>query len=146
MAVTCTIFNVFKQKQFDGNAIDLDNDTIKVALFKSDYTPNVAHDFFDDVVGGGTECSGTGYTQGGATVANAAFSGTTIKLFDADDTSWTGATITDARYGIIYKDTGTDATSPLMGYIDFGENKSVTAGTFTIQWHATDKILKITSS
>ena len=146
MAVTCVVYNKFKLKQFDGNAIDLDNDTIKVALFKSDYTPDAAHDFFDDVVNGGTECSGAGYTQGGATLANPAFSGTTIVLFDADDTVWNGATIADARYGIVYKDTGTDATSPLIGYIDFGENKSVTGGTFTIQWHATDKILKITSS
>lgn len=146
MAVTCVVFNQFKLKQFNGNAIDLDTDTIKVALFKSDYTPDVTDEFFSEIIAAGTECSGTGYTQGGATVANAAFSGTTTVLFDADDTTWTTATITDARYGIVYKDTGTDATSPLIGYIDFGENKSVTAGTFTIQWHATDKILKITSS
>ena len=146
MAVTVVVFNNFKLKQFNGNAIDLDTDTIKVALFKSDYTPDVAHDFFDDIVGGGTECSGTNYTQGGVALANPAFSGTTTVLFDADDTEWTGATITDARYGIVYKDTGNDATSPLVGYIDFGENKSVSGGTFKIQWHATDKILKITSS
>ena len=146
MAVTIVVFNEFKLKQFNGNAIDLDTDTIKVALFKSDYTPDVTDEFFSEIVAGGTECSGTNYTQGGVALASPAFSGTTTVLFDATDTSWTTATITDARYGIIYKDTGNDATSPLIGYIDFGENKSVTAGTFTIQWSATDKVLKITSS
>jgi len=144
MAVTFPLYNNFKLKQFNGNAIDLDTDTIKVALFEDDYDEDLTAEFFDDVAG--TECSGTGYTAGGKEIENPAFSGTTTVLFDADDVEWTEATITDARLGIIYKDTEDPETSPLIGYIDFDADKSITAGTFKIQWNATDKILKITSN
>jgi len=145
MAVTRTLFNVFKQKQFNGNAVDLDTDTIKVALFTDAVAPTITWDFYDDVSGAMTECSGTGYTAGGATIADITPTGTTTITFDATDIAWTSATITDARYAVIYKSTGTASTSKLMGWIDFGENKSVTAGTFTIQWHASG-VWVITSS
>jgi hypothetical protein len=40
------------------------------------------------------------------------------------------------RYGVIYSDTGTTSTSPLIGYIDFGEDVSVTDDTLTINFDA----------
>ena len=131
------IYNTFKKLIMDGG-IDLDTsgDTIKVALCTSTYTPNIdTHDYFDDIT---NEVVGTGYTAGGATLANQATTVDTTDdegVFDADDVAWTTSTLT-ARYAIIYKSTGTSSTSPLIGYIDFSSDKSSVTGTFTIQWNA----------
>lgn len=118
-------------------------DTIKVALVTSSYTPDQdSHDFFDDVT---NEVSGTGYSAGGATLANKAVTQDNTDnegVFDADDASWASSTIT-ARGAVIYKSTGTAATSPLICYIDFTTNYSSTAGTFTITW-AAEGIINIT--
>lgn len=129
------IFNSFKKKIMDGS-IDLDTDTIKVALVTSSYTPDQdAHDFFDDVT---NEVVGTGYTAGGASLANKAVTADNTDnegVFDADDTTWASSTIT-ARAAVLYKSTGTASTSPLICYIDFGSDKSSSAGNFTIAWDA----------
>lgn len=129
------IYNSFKKKIMDGS-IDLDTDTIKVALVTSSYTPDQdAHDFFDDIT---NEVSGTGYTAGGVSLANKAVTADNTDnegVFDADDASWTTSTIT-ARGAVIYKSTGTASTSPLICYIDFGADKSSSAGTFQITWNS----------
>jgi hypothetical protein len=116
---------------------DLNSDTLKVMLCTSSYTPDQdAHDYKDDVT---NEVSGTGYTAGGATLANVAVTytaGTNVIKFDADDTVWSAATIT-ARYAVVYDSTpATDGTRPLLLYIDFGGNVTSTAGDFTIAWNA----------
>lgn len=129
------IFNNFKKLIMNGS-IDLDTDTIKVALVTSSYTPDQdTHDFFDDVT---NEVVGTGYTAGGAALANKTVTADNTDnegVFDADDVSWTTSTIT-ARAAVLYKSTGTASTSALICYIDFGANKISTAGTFTIAWNA----------
>lgn len=129
------IYNNFKKLIMNGG-IDLDTDTIKVALVTSSYTPDQdVHDFFNDVT---NEVSGTGYTAGGASLANKTVTADNTDnegVFDADDVSWTTATIT-ARAAIVYKSTGTASTSPIICYIDFGADKVSTAGTFTISWNA----------
>lgn len=129
------IFNSFKKKIMDGS-IDLDTDTIKVALVTSSYTPDQdVHDFFDDVT---NEVVGTGYSAGGASLASKVCSADNTDnegVFDADDVSWTTSTIT-ARAAVLYKSTGTASTSALIAYIDFGSDKVSTAGTFTIAWNA----------
>jgi len=114
-------------------ALDLDSDTLKVMLVTSSYTPDFgAHDFKGDVT---NEVSGTNYTAGGATLGSVTLTqtGGTIK-FDAADTSWSSATITDARGAVIYDDSLTD--DPLIAYIDFGANYSSSNGTFTIAFNA----------
>ena len=114
-------------------ALDLDSDTIKIMLVTSSYTPDFgAHDFKADV---SNEISGTNYTAGGNTLSSLALTqtGGTIK-FDAADTSWSSATITDARGAVIYDDTLTD--DPLIAYIDFGADFSSSNGTFTIAFNA----------
>jgi hypothetical protein len=114
-------------------ALDLDSDTIKIMLVTSSYTPDFgAHDFKADV---SNEVSGTNYTAGGNTLSSLALTqtGGTIK-FDAADTSWSSATITDARGAVIYDDSLTD--DPLIAYIDFGANYSSSNGTFTIAFNA----------
>ena len=59
----------------------------------------------------------------------------TLQL-DAADVVWSSSTIT-ARYVVLYKDTGTSATSQLIAYFDLGADVSSTAGAFTITWDAT---------
>lgn len=129
------IYNSFKMKIMDGS-IDLDTDTIKVALVTSAYTPNQdTHDFFDDVT---NEVSGTGYTAGGASLASKAVTTDTTDnegVFDAADVVWSTATVT-ARGAVIYKSTGTASTSALICYLDFGSDQSSSAADFTIAWNA----------
>ena len=116
--------------------IDLDTDTIKVALVTSAYTPNQdTHDFFDDVTG---EVTGTGYTAGGETIANDDVTVDTTDnegVYDGDDVTWTSSTIT-ARGAVVYKSTGTSSTSALICYLDFTTDQSSSAGDFTLQWNA----------
>ena len=133
------IYNSFKGKIMDGS-IDLDTDTIKVVLVTSSYTPNIdTHTQYSHIT---NQVTGTGYTAGGATLANKSVAVDTTNdraKFDADDTTWTSASIT-ARGAIIYKyidDGGSpDDTSPLICYKDFGADITSTNGDFTIQWSA----------
>ena len=129
------VYNSAKQKLMDGS-IDLDNDTIKVCLVTSSYTPDEdSHEDYADIT---NEVSGTGYTAGGTTIANCAVTKDTtndLGKFDGDDVSWTNSTIT-ARGGIVYKDSGVDSTSWLIRYIDFGSDRTSTSGTFSIIWSA----------
>lgn len=125
--------------------IDLDSDTIKLALLTSSYTPNQdTHDYFDDVVG--NEVTGTGYTAGGATLSTKSVtydSASNTLIFDADDVTWSSSTIT-ARYAVLYDATpGTNATRPLIGYVDFTSDQSSTSGNFTVTWDATG-IVRVT--
>lgn len=128
------IYNSFKRDIMNGG-IDLDTDTIKVALVTSTYTPNIdTHDNFDDIT---NEVTGTGYTAGGATLSVTVSADTTDDegVFDATDVTWSSSTIT-ARGAVIYKSTGTASTSKLICYIDFGEDKVSSAGNFVITWAA----------
>ena len=126
--------------------IDWDTDTIKVALLTNAYTPDQdAHNYFDDV--STYEVSGaTGYTSGGITLANKTNtynSGTNVIVLDADDVTWSTSTIT-ARYAVVYDASpATNATRPLIGYVDFGSDQSSSNGNFTITWDATG-IVRIT--
>lgn len=116
--------------------IDLDTDTIKVALVTSTYSPNIdTHDNFDDIT---NEVTGTGYTAGGATLGSVTVTADTTNdrgVFDAADTSWSTSTIT-ARGAVIYKSTGTSSTSKLIAYVDFASDITSTASTFSIVWNA----------
>ena len=79
--------------------------------------------------------SGT-YAAGGGTLTNITptTSGTTA-FTDFDDLSFTSATIT-ARGALIYNDTV--AGDPAVVVLDFGSDKTSTAGTFTIQFPTAD--------
>lgn len=151
MAVTSTFYVEGVKNLLGGGTqtIDWDTDsTVKCALATSAYTPSKGaggHTFWSSV--SANEVSGTGYTAGGqaitarTTTAVSSTSPDEVQL-DGSDVSWTTATFT-ARYAIVYKDTGSAATSPLMVIVDFGADESVSAGTFTIQW-ASDGIGKFT--
>ncbi len=138
------LYGNFVVKSFN-KEIDWDSDTIKVALLTNAYTPNQdAHDYFDDVVA--NQVTGTGYTSGGITLANKTNtynSATNVIVLDADDVTWSSSTIT-ARYAVVYDASpATNATRPLIGYVDFGSDQSSSNGNFTITWDATG-IVRIT--
>lgn len=136
MAVSAKFYGKFFLSAFT-KKIDTSADTFKVMLATSSYTPDQdSHQFKSDVT---NEVSGTGYTAGGATLSSfaATYDGAsnTLKI-DADDSSWTTSTIT-ARYAIVYDSTpSTDATRPLIAYVDFGADVSTSAGTLAITWNA----------
>ena len=117
-------------------AIDLNADTMKCALFTDSITGTFNFDTntaYNVSPWNANEVSGTGYTAGGATLATpgvAISSG--VLAFDAADASWTTSTIT-ARGGLVYDDTTADAA---LAAVNFGADFSSTAGTFTVQWHA----------
>lgn len=115
--------------------IDIDTDTLKVALLTSSYTPDLdAHDYFDDVTA--YQVTATGYTSGGVALASGTWSynsGTNTWTYDAADPSWTITGSCTARYAVVYDSTpATDATRPLMFLIDLGEDKTATDGTFKL--------------
>ena len=130
MAVTHTEYTSYKDDLLEGT-VDLTNDTIKVMLVSSSYTFDAGHDFVDDIT---NEVSGTGYTAGGETVTTPTV---TAGVFDAADTTWTNTTITEIRGVVLYKDTGTPATSPLISFIDNGANLATSGNDFKIAWDAT---------
>jgi len=129
------IYNDFKKNIMNGT-IDLDTDDIKVMLVTSAYTPDQdAHEFVSQVT---NEVVGTGYTADGASLTTKTVTADDTDnegVFDADDVTWSSSTIT-ARGAVLYKDTGTPATSPVICYLDFGADKSSSNGDFTIQWNA----------
>jgi hypothetical protein len=87
--------------------------------------------------------SGGGYTTGGntLTVSQVPTSSGTTAFIDFADTTWSAATIT-ARGALIYNSTDDTAVAAL----DFGADKTSTAGDFTIIFptaDATNAIIRI---
>lgn len=125
--------------------IDMDTDNINVALFTDAYTANIdTHTFYSDVTASEV-AQANGYTTKGQTMASPVVSIDTtndLAYFDAADNTWATSTIT-ARYAIIFKNSGTNTTSPLIGYVDFGANKTSDNGNFIITW-STAGVLKLT--
>ena len=138
---TWTFFNSFKETQLDGSIgtapIDFDTDTIKVGLITAATAPVAAtHDLWNDFTA--TEVSGTNYTTGGATLTVTVAEAAGTVTVDSDDPQWleSGAGFANARYAILYKDTGTPSTSPLVCFLDFTTDKGNTTGNLTIQMDA----------
>ena len=137
MAITSAICSSFKQELLQGkhNFSSSSGDTFKIALFTSsaslgaattDYSPS------NEI----TNTSGTAYTAGGATLTNSGVSlSSTTAFTDFSDVSFTSATFT-ANGAMIYNTTtGTDtSTTDAVAIIGFGADKTVSSGTFTIQF------------
>lgn len=117
--------------------IDLPTDTIKAALVTNGYTPNLStHDFYDDV---SANVVGTPQTLGTKTITDG--------VFDAADVTFTAvASGSTVNYILIYKDTGTPSTSPLIALIDTATGLPVltNGGNITITWdNGANKIFAI---
>jgi len=130
------IYSRFKANLMN-KIVDLEGDTIKVTLYDDSHAFNAAH---TDYTTDNELATAGGYTQAGATLATKAVTEAATTKWDADDVEWTDATF-DAYHAVIYDST---AGNDLICSIDFGGIKSVSAGTFTIQWDA-DGIISLTS-
>lgn len=104
---------------------------VKLALLDSSVAPDQdADEAWTDIT---SEITGTGYTAGGATLSTKTVTyASRVTTFDADDVSWTSSTIT-ARYAVLYDSTG----GKLILWVDFGEDKSSSNGTFKVEWAST---------
>jgi hypothetical protein len=112
-------------------------DTFKIAL----YTSAANLDATTTAYTATSEVTGTGYTAGGNTLTNVSPTSTgTTAFVDFADTTWTTATIT-ARGALIYNTTptaGLSLTNPANVVLDFGSDRSSSAGDFTIIFPAAD--------
>lgn len=136
MAVTAKLYGKFLTS-LGNKEVNLTSDTLKVMLCTSTYTPDQdTHQYKSSVT---NEVTGTGYVATGATLGSVVLAynaGTNKYNLDAADTSWTTSTIT-ARYAVVYDSTpASDATRPLICYVDFGADVSSTGATFQITWDA----------
>ena len=135
MAITQAMVTSFKVGVLD-STFDFSSDTsqtFKIALYTSSATLGASTTAYTTT----NEVTGTGNTAGGETLtisANPASSGTTAFL-DFSDVTWSTATIT-ARGALIYLADG--ATNPAVAVLDFGSDKSSTAGDFQIIFPAAD--------
>lgn len=142
-----TVFDKFLENLLDGGGINLDTggDTIKCMLIDSTRAPVEATDEFIGPDINANEVSGTGYTAGGATLANQTVTlaaGTVT--FDGDDITWSqnAAGFNNARYAVLYKDTGTPATSPVIAFCNFTTDQNNVDGDLTLEMD-TDGILTV---
>jgi hypothetical protein len=142
MAITQAMCTSFKVALLDGE-MDFSSDTAqsyKIAL----YTSSASLDAATAAYTTSNEVSGTGYTAGGNTLSistNSTSTGTTAFLSFAT-TTWTTATIT-ARGALIYQAGG---STPAVAVLDFGGDKTSTAGDFQITFptaDATNAIIRI---
>lgn len=131
-------YDAFAVTSKDGT-IDIDTDTIKVALFTSSYTPSASS---DTQYGSLTNevANANGYTTGGATITNTAMTQTGgAGKFDGDDVTWTasGGSIV-ARYWVMYSDTATNKDLIAYGLIDYNDLDVTTTDTYTltISWNS----------
>jgi hypothetical protein len=135
MAITQAMCTSFKVGILDAT-FDFSSGTtqvFKIALYTASATLGASTTVYTT----SNEVSGAGYTAGGNTLAisaNPTSSGTTAFL-DFTDTTWTTATIT-ARGALIYLADG--VTDPAVAVLDFGGDKTSTAGDFTIQFPTAD--------
>jgi hypothetical protein len=122
------VYLKYKEALLTGSAnISLTTGTVKViGIDTGDYTYGAAHDFLDDVaaaarVGTATLTNGKAVTSG---------------VFDADDVTMAAVVGDQFEALIIYIDTGAEATSRLVAYIDSGTGLPFTpsGGNITITW------------
>jgi hypothetical protein len=137
MAITSAICTSFKVELLKGvhDFTATTGNTFKIALYTSSASlgaSTTAYSTSNEI----TNSSGTAYTAGGATLTSVTptSSGTTA-LCDFSDVSYTSASFT-ANGAVIYNDYASG--DPACAVIAFGADKTVTSGTFTIQFPTAD--------
>jgi len=126
MAITSAICSSFKQQILvEGHNLNNGSESIKLALYTSSATLGAGTTVF--VTTG--QASGTNYSSGGAALTNVtpALSGTTA-VCDFADLTFGTATVT-ARGCLLYN---TANGNKALCAIDFGGDKTSTAGDFTV--------------
>ena len=128
----------FKRELLEGghNFKNSGGHTFKLAMYTNSASFNAATTAYTT----SNEVSGSGYTAGGGTLTRVdpSLSGTTA-LTDFADLTFSSATVT-ARGALIYNTTtgGGSGTTDTVVVLDFGSDKTSTAGDFTIQFPAAD--------
>ena len=136
MSISSAICNSFKQELLVGthNFTASSGNTFKIALYQSDASlgaGTTAYSTSEEI----TNTSGSAYTAGGKAITSVtpALDGSTA-CCDFADVSFTSASFT-ANGCLIYNDTNADRA---VCAIAFGGDKTVSSGTFTIQFPAAD--------
>lgn len=125
----------------------LDSDTVKVSLHNNSVTPDkdaaVASTGFNTGTWTTTNevTDATNWVSGGRSLASKTFTtpSTGVAMFDAADLAGGGNVTLASVFGcLVYDDTITAGTVADQGvcFNYFGGSQSVTAGTFTVIWHA----------
>ena len=134
MAITSAICNSFKTQILTGvHNFTQGGNQFKLALYTS--SANLSKSTTQYVTNGEV-ANGNGYTTEGIVLTNVtpALSGD-VACCDFSDVSFTSASFT-TRGCLIYNETV--ANDPAVCAIDFGGDKTVSSGTFTIQFPAAD--------
>lgn len=141
MAISQAMCTSFKKEILEAlhDFTNSTGDLFKIALYTSSATLGAATTVYAVT----NEVSGTGYTAGGANLTNVtpSSSGTTA-FTDFSDVTFAGSTIT-ARGALIYNSSASDRA---VCVLDFGSDKSSSAGDFTIVFPAAtaaDAIIRI---
>ena len=135
MAISQAMCTSFKVGILDGD-FDFSSgtaQTFKIALYTSSATLDATTTAYSVT----NEVAGTGYSAGGntLTISTNPTSSSTTAFLDFADTTWSTATIM-ARGALIYLANG--GTNPAVAVLDFGSDKTSTAGDFTIQFPTAD--------
>jgi hypothetical protein len=119
------------KKKFLDKAIAMTTDDIQCAMVTSSYVYSTAHEFWSSantyVVGTPTSLAGKSTTVEDAT-------------FDANDVTFTAVSGSQVTALILFFNTGTAGTSPLIAYIDSaasGLPVTPNGGNITVSWQAT---------
>ena len=137
MAITSAVCTSFKVELLKGvhNFTATTGNTFKIALYTSSATLGAGTTAFsssNEI----TNSSGTAYTSGGATLTSVTpTSDSTTAVCDFADVSYTDGSFT-ANGALIYNDSASG--DPACVVVAFGSDKTVTSGTFTIQFPTAD--------
>jgi len=126
------------RQRFLEASINWNTDTIKALLVDTGvYTPNLsAHEYLADVSAGARVTSPVTLTS----------KTTTGGAADAADVTFSSVSGASIEAIVIYKDTGVEATSPLIAYIDTATGLPITpnGGDIIVTWdNGTNKIFKL---
>ncbi len=134
MAISQAMCTSFKKELLEGvhNFKNSGGSTFQIALYTSSASLGAATTAYTT----SNEVSGTGYTAKGNTLTRVdPTTSSTTALTDFSDTSWSTATIT-ARGAMIFNDSASG--DPAVAILDFGGDKTSTAGTFSIAFPTAD--------
>ena len=134
------MYNRFKANLMN-KILDLEADTIIVILLNNSHSFTATHNNLTDVSANELATAG-GYTQQTKVLGGKAVSQAASTKWDGTDVEWTAATFS-AWHAVLYDAT---ASNDLICSIDFGSEKAVTAGTFTLQWHVNGIITLATAA
>ena len=137
MAITTNaICDSFKKELLQGkHDFDTSSDTYKLAMYTS--SANLGKSTTNYTTSNEVS-SPSGYSAGGKALVNQGVKvSSSVAITDFADLSFVGVTLT-ARGALIYNTTtdGGSSTTDAVAVLDFGGDKTATAGTFTIQFPA----------